>query len=294
MTITDHPYDPTVAGMREHPLHDYANLNHAIGDHTTQGHTAQRHSTQGTPTQGDIRRFADYRRARVTRTLTRATALALAVVALIAGTLLGLGRFAGWGPFAPSSTLPEAAYSADRWNLIVVNQWHRIPDAYPTPELVKLANGEQVDSRIYPDLQRMFDDMRAAGLHPEVTSGYRTHERQRQLFDEKRFLYENDGMSTAAATQEAKKWVAQPGTSEHELGLAVDINKVGARSTQDSVAEHSWLAANAWRYGFILRYPKNATAVTGNDYEPWHYRYVGQEAAKAMRESGVTLEEYAS
>lgn len=104
-----------------------------------------------------------------------------------------------------------------------------------------------MDSRIYPDLQRMFDDMRAAGLHPEVTSAYRTEAVQRQLLDEKIFLYQNEGASKEEARRQASQWVAEPGTSEHELGLAVDINASGATGTKDSVNEHQWLADNAWR-----------------------------------------------
>lgn len=213
------------------------------------------------------------------------------LLAAILALLFCLGRFAGRGPFAPGAA--QAKYSPSSWSLIVVNRWNRIPDDYPAPKLTRLSNGESVDSRIYPDLQRMFDDMRAAGLHPEVTSAYRTEAVQRQLLDEKIFLYQNEGASKEEARRQASQWVAEPGTSEHELGLAVDINASGATSTKDSVNEHQWLADNAWRYGFILRYPRGKTDVTGNAYESWHYRYVGAEAAKAMHESGQTLEEYA-
>lgn len=241
---------------------------------------------------GDVQRFADYRRARAVRALTRMAVISIAVVSIACGALFGLGRLAGWGPFAPGQTIAQASYSPDRWNLIVVNRWHRVPDAWPAPRLTQLSNGEQVDSRVYPYLQRMFDDMRAAGLRPVVSSGYRSHDRQQQLFDEKRFLYKNEGMDAMAARAAAEKWVALPGTSEHELGLAVDINALGAQSIKDSAGEHQWLARNAWRYGFILRYPQGGSAVTGTDYEPWHYRYVGLSAARDIQESGQTLEEY--
>lgn len=87
-------------------------------------------------------------------------------------------------------------------------------------------------------------------------------------------------------------WPASsPGTSEHEIGLAVDVNARG-RDTDANWRVYAWLAENAHRHGFILRYPDGATAVTGNRYEPWHYRYVGAEAADAMHASGRTLEEY--
>ena len=88
----------------------------------------------------------------------------------------------------------------------------------------------------------------------------------------------------------AGQWVAIPGTCEHELGLAVDINADKEQSSNEEV--YNWLAENAWRYGFILRYPKGKEDITGIDYEPWHYRYVGKEVAKQFYEEGITLEEY--
>jgi len=88
----------------------------------------------------------------------------------------------------------------------------------------------------------------------------------------------------------AGQWVAIPGTCEHELGLAVDINADKEQSSNEEV--YNWLAENAWRYGFILRYPKGKEDITGIDYEPWHYRYVGKEVAKEIYEEGITLEEY--
>ena len=197
------------------------------------------------------------------------------------------------GPGTVCAGAAQAKYSPSSWSLIVVNRWNRIPDDYPAPKLTRLSNGESVDSRIYPDLQRMFDDMRAAGLHPEVTSAYRTEAVQRQLLDEKIFLYQNEGASRRRREDRRRNGWPSRGPSEHELGLAVDINASGATGTKDSVNEHQWLADNAWRYGFILRYPRGKTDVTGNAYESWHYRYVGAEAAKAMHESGQTLEEYA-
>ena len=88
----------------------------------------------------------------------------------------------------------------------------------------------------------------------------------------------------------AGQWVAIPGTCEHALGLAVDINADKEQSSNEEV--YNWLAENAWRYGFILRYPKGKEDITGIDYEPWHYRYVGKEVAKEIYEEGITLEEY--
>lgn len=117
---------------------------------------------------GRVRTFAECRNRRNRRTLLRVSVVLGVLLAAILALLFCLGRFAGRGPFAPG--VAQAKYSPSSWSLIVVNRWNRIPDDYPAPKLTRLSNGESVDSRIYPDLQRMFDDMRAAGLHPEVTS----------------------------------------------------------------------------------------------------------------------------
>ena len=146
------------------------------------------------------------------------------------------------------------------------------------------------DSRIYPDLQLMFDDARNEGIYPYVREGYRTHEEQMAIFDDKMAAFMREGYRKRKAKEMAGQWVAIPGTSEHELGLAVDINADKERSSNEEV--YDWLAENAWRYGFILRYPQGKEDITGIDYEPWHYRYVGKEVAKQIYEEGITLEEY--
>lgn len=175
------------------------------------------------------------------------------------------------------------------WNLILVNAECGLPRGWEN-ELTELSNGQRVDSRIYPALQQMFDDMRAQGVYPVVASGYRTAEKQRELVDEKVEGFLAQGISASDAKTEALKWVAAVGHSEHQTGLAVDINADGVHSYGQQV--YDWLKQNAWRYGFILRYPADKTEITQTDYEPWHYRYVGEEAAAEMQETGVCLEEY--
>lgn len=177
------------------------------------------------------------------------------------------------------------------WNLILVNQTHSIPENWEQ-ELTTLSNGTQVDSRIYPELQQMFDDMRAQGVYPVVASGYRTAEKQQSLMDEKIQEFEAQGYSAQDAATEARLWVNPVGYSEHQTGLAVDINADGVNSSGQEV--YDWLADHAWEYGFILRYPEGKTDITSTDYEPWHYRYVGKEAAQSIHEQGVCLEEYLS
>lgn len=181
---------------------------------------------------------------------------------------------------------------ADDWQLLLVNRWNSLPDGY-APELTELWNGESVDSRIYPDLQEMFDDARAVGLNPYVNSGYRTAQVQQSLMDEEINDYMVQGYSEAEARRLAEQWVAVPGTSEHQLGLAVDISMEDT-ATQTTSDMWQWLMKNSYKYGFILRYPEDKTNITGISYEPWHYRYVGREAAEEIYRSGLCLEEYLS
>ena len=178
---------------------------------------------------------------------------------------------------------------SEEWNLIVVNRWNELPEDYEV-ELTELSNGQKVDSRIYPYLQEMFDAARAEGIYPIVREGYRTAEEQQEILDDKIQTYINQGYSQSRAEKTAKEWVALPGTSEHQLGIAVDINADKSKCSNEEV--YAWLAENAYKYGFVLRYPPGKQKITGTSYEPWHYRYVGIEAAKEIYEHGICLEEY--
>lgn len=177
------------------------------------------------------------------------------------------------------------------WKLMLVNAHHPIPEGYEVPELTQLQNGNSVDSRIYPALQKMFDDARAQGIYPYVTSSYRTMEKQQQLMDDKISEYVAAGYSQEEAKKLAEEWVAIPGTSEHQLGLSVDISSDPA-SGQDPGSVWYWLKIYCWDYGFIIRYPEDKTDITGIINEPWHFRYVGEKAAQEIKESGQSLEEY--
>ena len=178
---------------------------------------------------------------------------------------------------------------SEEWNLIIVNRWNELPEDYSV-ELTELSNGQKVDSRIYPALQEMFDAARAEGIYPIVREGYRTAEEQQEILDDKIQTYINQGYSQSRAERTAKEWVALPGTSEHQLGIAVDINADKSKCSNEEV--YTWLAENAYKYGFILRYPMGKQEITGTSYEPWHYRYVGVEAAKEIYERQICLEEY--
>lgn len=173
------------------------------------------------------------------------------------------------------------------WNLLLVNPWNPVPDDYEVT-LKKLRNNYYVDERIYPELQQMFDDARAQGIYPLIVSAYRTNDYQNGLYQDKINSYIKQGYSKAEATRLADGWVARPGYSEHQTGIAVDIN--AERGTGRSV--YDWLEKNSYKYGFIVRYPADKVSITGINYEPWHVRYVGKEAAKYMYEHDLVLEEY--
>lgn len=192
-------------------------------------------------------------------------------------------------PDGSSSQATEEPVEETPWNLILVNRWHPLPEGYE-PQLMTLSNGKQVDERIYPSLQKMFDQARADGVYPIVASAYRTAEKQQSIMDEKIAEYQANGYSAEKAKTEAEKWVALPGTSEHQLGLAVDINADGINSAGYEV--YDWLDKHAHEYGFIRRFPESKTDITGVANEPWHYRYVGKKVAAEIHDRGICLEEY--
>lgn len=193
-------------------------------------------------------------------------------------------------PAAAPVPVPAAAAPVQReWNMVLVNKWNPVAGGGDI-KLTTLSNGQRVDSRMYPQLQRMFDDMRSQGVYPVVVSGYRTAQEQMEIYNEKIAWYQNQGYSYEDAKRAAEEWVALPGTSEHQLGLAVDVNADGVHSY--GVDVYDWLAANAHSYGFIYRYPPEKTGITGVSNEPWHYRYVGIPAAEEIYSRGVCLEEY--
>lgn len=174
----------------------------------------------------------------------------------------------------------------ESWALLLVNYDHPLPSDYSF-EILTLSNNEEVDERIYPALQSMFDDARNEGINLFVRSGYRDREEQENVFQNKFNECLNEGMNEEEAYQETLMWVAEPGKSEHETGLAVDINsEVSAEDT------YNWLVRNSYKYGFVQRYADEKSDITRVYNEPWHYRYVGIEAAKEMTENNLCLEEY--
>lgn len=187
--------------------------------------------------------------------------------------------------FEENGSTPSSTADTE-WNLTLVNQWHAIPENYEI-HLVEVPGGQKVDERIIEPLMEMLEAAKEGNWNqlPKVVSGYRTTKKQQQLYDDKIAEYKQKGYSNEEALKQAKQWVAAPGYSEHQLGIAVDIN--GA--TYDL---YVWLQENSYKYGFIFRYPGNKTDITGTSEEVWHYRYVGVEAATEIYQQGLCLEEY--
>lgn len=163
--------------------------------------------------------------------------------------------------------------------IVVVNKEYILPQDY-TPD-------EQKEAEMYA----AFEEMRAAakndGLIISIRSGYRSYELQKNLYE---YYVKIDG------EEKASTYSAKPGTSEHQLGLAIDIsNENKTKSIGDwfnDTPHAEWLYKNAYKYGFILRYPKGKESITGYKYESWHYRYIGKDHSYNFIENDLTLEEY--
>lgn len=194
----------------------------------------------------------------------------------------------------PDELTDTADIPSDDWRLALVNQTNPLPEGFSV-ELTELMYQQSVDTRAYPDLQQMMDDCRAEGLAPQICSSYRSYETQQQLFDREVSKLISSGYSQTDAEIQAATCVAVPGTSEHQLGLALDIidqSYPALDKKQALTGVQQWLMTHSWEYGFVLRYPYDKNEITGMIYEPWHYRYVGKEAAREMYEQDLCLEEY--
>ncbi len=188
----------------------------------------------------------------------------------------------------------ELSSEEDTWSLVLINEEHPLDTGY-TPELAEIREGTFVDVRIQEEAAQMFKDAAEEGLDMYIVSAYRSYDTQRDVFNATMVDWISNGSIPLEAYEETKKSVAVPGTSEHASGLAMDITSAQYGELDDKqadTAEAKWLAKNCWKYGFILRYPPEKSEITGIIFEPWHYRYVGKDAAKEIMEKDITLEEY--
>ncbi len=198
------------------------------------------------------------------------------------------------GAYAAQVMLPAGDQTFTQKELILVNPWHLLPENYEA-ELENVEYGHRMDVCAAEHLRDMLADCRGAGYAPLVCSSYRERSKQESLFanDVRRFMYR--GYTEEEAIEETARNVAVPGSSEHEAGLAADIVYAGRQvldESQELNETQQWLIEHCWEYGFILRYPRDKQEITGITYEPWHYRYVGMEAAEEIMSRGICLEEY--
>lgn len=176
------------------------------------------------------------------------------------------------------------------WNMTLINIRYRMPENY-TPNLVYVCNtDERLDSRVAPHYEEMFNAAAKDGVYLTPCSGYRSYDLQNRNFTREKDYFLSQGYSNAEAEVLAAKTIMPPGSSEHNLGLAMDI--VCVDEWFEDTDEFAWLTEHAADYGFIMRYPKDKQDITKVIYEPWHWRYVGVEKAKEIKASGLVLEEF--
>ena len=200
---------------------------------------------------------------------------------------------------AQQSTLTAAQAQAilDDPRMILVNRAHPITEDYPV-ETKECGSATAINKALQTEAAEAFLSMQAAaakdGVDVRMQSGYRSVSYQKKLYNDKTQYYRNKGLSEAAAREKAAAIVNPPGCSEHNCGLAADLNSPEHTTLDTGFADTAafrWLCENAEQYGFILRYPKEAESVTGITYEPWHWRYVGPENAALLNRSGLCLED---
>lgn len=188
----------------------------------------------------------------------------------------------------------ESMFDKDAWNLLLVNKTHPIPENYEV-KLATISGSMKCDERVQPVLLEMLKDARKDGVDLMVCSPYRDYKLQSTLFERKINAYMALGYSYVESYKRTSQKVTVPGASEHQLGLAFDIVTPG-HSTLDyefgDTNAGKWLKDNCKNYGFILRYPRGKEYITSIEYEPWHFRYVGKEAATYIMENEITLEEF--
>ena len=192
------------------------------------------------------------------------------------------------------SYLGTTAFDGSDWKIILVNKQHPIPEDYEFP-LGTISGTMRCDERIIAPLLEMMRAANKDGVGLIICSPYRDRDRQTMLFETKVERYMAGGMNYMDAYNLASQAVTVPGSSEHQIGLAIDIITDGYSSLDEgfgNTAAGKWLSENSYKYGFILRYPAGKENITSIEYEPWHFRYVGVDAATVIHDNGICLEEF--
>ena len=177
-------------------------------------------------------------------------------------------------------------------NIMLVNRWNSLSWDF-APEITECIPGCWVSPVCSDAVEQMLTDLQAATGDTGLLNGYRSYSTQYKGFYAAVQSMVDDGYSYPIAHNAASNTFAIPGTSEHQLGLALDV--MGRSDRYYEYGENAvilWLKEHCWEYGFILRYPENKSHITGIIYEPWHFRYVGTELAMELKDSGLCLEEY--
>jgi D-alanyl-D-alanine carboxypeptidase len=225
--------------------------------------------------------------------LIRRSLTALLLPVTLASTLiLGIGA----GPAVAWTSAPAACSYADvltphrayaDWKLSLLDTHYRLSSTYYPGDLVGtgISGGGYVRSLVYSDLHALASAAKAAGAPIAIQSAFRSYSNQVATFN---YWVKVDGYAVALTVS------ARPGHSEHQLGTAIDFKSYGGSAPWNysdwaTTKAGAWMKANAWRYGFIMSYPKYQGAKTCYAYEPWHYRYVGRTEASAVHYSGLVL-----
>lgn len=200
-------------------------------------------------------------------------------------------------PEASVSTDNNCVFQKEDWKLVLINKQHPIPDEYQfTLGTIKTMKGDmQCDERIIEELLLMLQMANEDGVNLAICSPYRDLNRQEVLFNRKIEAYMDKGMSYLEAYKVSSQAVTVPGASEHQIGLAIDIVSDTYYTLDEGFADTEagkWLKQHSWEYGFILRYPQGKEYITSIEFEPWHFRYVGKEAAEVITSQEITLEEF--
>jgi D-alanyl-D-alanine carboxypeptidase len=207
------------------------------------------------------------------------------LIVLLAGTALAWGQ---------SQALPECRYDDlaatpngyDAWNLTLLDTLYALDADYAPPDLIEVdAAGRSLRALVVADLEALLAAAEANGVPLAIQSAYRSHGYQAGTFDS---WVDQLGLEAALRTS------ARPGHSEHQLGTAIDFRSADGPPAWDlddwgATPAGAWLAENGWRYGFVMSYPAGREGETCYDYEPWHHRYLGRNAAAAQHTSGLTL-----
>lgn len=210
--------------------------------------------------------------------------------------LTGIGMEAVSAGTAINAAECQRLYREYKELLVLINRENELEKGAYEDTLRFICKGRlQASDYLYEDLVDMLAAAGEEGYQYWIASAYRSRQRQQELIDEDVAAYQAKGLSYQEALEKTYEQTMPAGKSEHESGLALDIlcsENVNMDISQADEPGNQWLAAHAHEYGFILRYPKDKEDITGIYYEPWHFRYVGKEAAKFLWENQLTLEEF--